>query len=207
MPNWCSNEVIFHGNPKKINVMYEIMKISLGSFKDLVNQEYDRRNDKRPDDSWIGYMAFLFGAAVGGKIFRNGEIQDESKDQIISRGFLVTDPELSEDGEEIRISVESAWSPLSDLWYFLANRCGVDVDFTAEEPGCEIYINTDTSGNYFTDRYHIYSEEYGDTYYESEEEFLKDFNKETGKNAESFTEAEELAIDFENLSIHEFTLE
>lgn len=59
----------------------------------------------------------------------------------------------------------------------------------------------------FTDRYHIYSEEYGDNYYESEEEFLKDFNEETGKKAESFAEAEELAKDFENLSIHEFTLE
>lgn len=83
--------------------------------------------------------------------------------------------EYSETGIGFKVWQNDKWSPQLDLWdalieKFFTNDDGcrlVDYVYEAEEPGCEIYINTDEGGDFFPDLYkieaHIPKELFGNT--------------------------------------------
>jgi hypothetical protein len=49
--------------------------------------------------------------------------------------------------------METAWSPLPEVYEKFAEKYGLSFVYIAEECGCEIYVNTDVEGRFFTDRY------------------------------------------------------
>ena len=79
----------------------------------------------------------------------------------------------------VMISTESAWGPCFDFINLIKDKCEknlgmgdneeIDVVYIAEEPGTELYINTDTERDIFTDEIVI---EYGyDNEYYTKEDF------------------------------------
>jgi hypothetical protein len=49
--------------------------------------------------------------------------------------------------------METAWGALPEVWNAMADRYGLEYVYISEEPGNEVYVNTDTSGRFFTTRY------------------------------------------------------
>jgi hypothetical protein len=73
-------------------------------------------------------------------------------DIIYCRGF-VRDICLADD--ILSVHSEDAWAPMSDFYEFAAALYNVQYVYSAEEPGSGVYVNTDTEGRFFTDRYKI----------------------------------------------------
>lgn len=201
MANWCTNDVIFHGEKANILTMWVLIEQAFTKeFKELIRTKFERA-----DTNWCGYLVFMFGGSVDGVTLNKGHlIEDPSSEHISCRGFLEGDPELSPDKKEIRLFVESAWLPLSELWQLMADLCEVEVDYVAEEPGCGIYINTDVSGRYFIDRYILFDENTGCDYFDTEENVLMAFKDLTKQSAGTFAEAKELAKDMDGIELYEF---
>jgi hypothetical protein len=123
--------------------------------------------------------------------------------------------------------METAWNPLPEVYEKFAEKYGLSFVYIADEPGCEIYVNTDIEGKFFTDRYILdYFEvegleldtetltEYGEQlkalaenthYYESFDDVMKDF-KGFGFFA---TDIESLNKNLErfNITVHGYTAE
>lgn len=55
----------------------------------------------------------------------------------------------------ILLGTSAAWSPLYDAYHAIAEAYQVDFAMQSIEPGCNIYINTDHSGQYFPDHYAV----------------------------------------------------
>ena len=201
MANWCTNDVIFHGEKTNILAMWVLINQAFEEeFKDIIRTKFDA------DGSWCGYLAFMFGGSVDGVSLEKGHlIEDPTSDQISCRGFLQEEPQLSPDKKSIRFFVESAWGPLDELWQLMAALCEVEVDYIAEEPGCEIYINTDVSGQYFSDRYILFDENTGCDYFANEKHFLEAFNELTGQDSHSFAEAKKISKAIDDIAVFEFS--
>lgn len=174
MANWCTNDVIFHGEKTNILAMWVLINQAFEEeFKDIIRTKFDA------DGSWCGYLAFMFGGSVDGVSLEKGHlIEDPTSDQISCRGFLQEEPQLSPDKKSIRFFVESAWGPLDELWQLMAALCEVEVDYIAEEPGSD--------------------------YFATEEQFLTAFNDLTNQYARSFTEAEKIANALDGIDAFEF---
>jgi hypothetical protein len=56
---------------------------------------------------------------------------------------------------DFRIDQIDAWGPNVEMWETILKDHYPDVHlvYQADEPGCEIHINTDTKGEYFPDKY------------------------------------------------------
>lgn len=90
--------------------------------------------------------------------------------------------------QRIIIDTESAWSPRSHEIDLLTPE-ELDVVYIAEEPGCEIYINTDKEGRFYKDRVKVecyfpysdsdtdeISEYYGEEEFDSLRSFIRDLS-------------------------------
>lgn len=161
---------------------------------------------KGPDSKfiWEGKVAELFGIPVAGSNCR-GEIY----------GITFED-------SYIFICQDDAWCPKVDFWNQILSRDYPDLClcYIAEEPGCEIYINTDPTGNFFPDAFSVsYWSEGGSRYgeegsfrYMSDKEMLEDWETRTGRKFDSVEALRAFAAeasDGENsyIVIHEFTCE
>lgn len=101
------------------------------------------------------------------------------------RGELWERP-IMQDGA-ITFGCETAWGPYEDLWEeILKFYPALQYVFTAEEPGCEVYINSDTEGKFFTEKYRIesYDGEISE-YLDSDDALIKLTEEITGVHAET----------------------
>lgn len=108
--------------------------------------------------------------------------------------------------------------PMYGAYKAIAEHYGVKFVMRAEEPGTMIYVNTDTSGTYFTDRYKVWlgdrpadgsldglfesTDGEGEAYFDSEETMLEWFRK-GGINADSLERLQSLAEE-RGISIYRF---
>ena len=85
--------------------------------------------------------------------------------------------------------------------------------YIAEEPGCDLYVNTDTEANIFTDKWLVEFRENGDCidsdYYAEDEEgeLLERINKHTKKKFKTLKEAVDFSCTEDGsdiLGLHEF---
>lgn len=60
-----------------------------------------------------------------------------------------------ESSEDIFLSTSAAWFLLYDVYHAIAEAYQVNFVLRSIEPGCNIYINTDHSGQYFPDHYAV----------------------------------------------------
>jgi hypothetical protein len=73
-------------------------------------------------------------------------------DIVYCRGFVI---DIYIDDDVLSVCSEDAWAPMSDFYELIAALYNVQYVYIAEEPGSEVYINTDTEGRFFTDKYKI----------------------------------------------------
>ena len=155
MANYCSNCIAFFGNDlDKLEHLRKMMDTTFnlseyGSIRDFV---------------------MSYGYAKEEAIsFTDGR-----------DSFIEVDFEVSKDDESyyFTIQTESAWNPNVGVFRkIISDKYGeeLDIEHCSEEPGMGIFINTDETGFFFTDRYYLNScinGEYETEYFESREEVL-----------------------------------
>ncbi len=131
MPNWCSTRIAVFGSEKDVNDLHtKIEEISKTG-----------RLENGFGNLWEGNLLDLYGI-------------DWRK--VRCRGQIVDFNSFEEDGY-LELWQEDAWGPNTEYLKEIIKKAGYDLDlvYVAEEPGCGVYINTDTSGDYFPERYLI----------------------------------------------------
>jgi hypothetical protein len=133
MPNWCSDSVIFIQEDGKNDRILELKAM-------LESEDNPAPN---ASEGWIGNTLLRAG------IFET----EEEVETIYARAFV----EYIDvrDDNTLFIQVNSAWSPCTQAYNLLAEHFNLRYVLFAEEGGCEIYINTDVSGEYFPERYYL----------------------------------------------------
>ena len=181
MPNWCSTKFTFYGNKD------EIIK-----FHDRLNRILDGI-DHTPNEFgvlWLGNILIDYGFDWEDAPCRGNA--DDLADDVIIEG----------DEAYFGLNVTSAWVPLTEMWDLIIKKEYPSIKYVhlAIEPGLGIFINTDTSGKYFTEKYLlniVLPEEicgnYVDIYefYSEPDEVLEDLEKHTGKRFATIDEARE----------------
>lgn len=130
MPNWCNNSIAFYqddGGNAMISAFYS----------DIQNYQDCKESETRKSLAWVGHWLQSNGI---------------NTDALYSRGFFVG-CELYTD--HVRIDMETAWVPLQEVWDLMAEKYGLFYVYIAEEPSCEIYVNTDIEGRFFATRYAV----------------------------------------------------
>ncbi len=204
MANYCYNSVTFYGDEEKIKKLFEKVQYALSKeFGDIVQTQFSVSSDP----CWLGLLALEFGANINGYVFSEEEkmLKKTSDTGLNCRGSLTRVGLLSP--EILELTSNSAWHPHIELWNMIAEQSDVNFELWAEEPGCGIFINTDTDGIFYPVRYRIYRDEYDDEYFPSLESFLNAFNGYTGENARSFEEAEGIAYNMDGFGVNEFKAE
>jgi hypothetical protein len=123
MPNWCDTEVAFVG--ENVEKLYNDW------------QEADKKFKKEGAQHWLGRL-FLYKNVL-------------KEHRPYCRSFV------------IRIYIKSknvlfmrnmdAWEPMINAYNKIADMYNLDFVIKAEEPGQEIYLNSDATGRYFSERY------------------------------------------------------
>lgn len=140
MPNWCTNDICITGKDMK-----KYREFCEKSLKDnIADTKYEGTD---------------FGAGwLGNLLLSAGEDYEKVKQfhMVNARGnYEITDAT----NDQLSISAESAWGPCYDVFRYVAEKMGfdVDVDYYAEEPGCGVYVASDRSmtddGDYYIDGY------------------------------------------------------
>lgn len=105
-------------------------------YKDLT-KALEEKPEKGADKNWIGHLFVYKGI-------------DCSK--INARSF-VQYKELEDN--YVRLDNEDAWGPKTEVYNKIAEMYNLTYVYIAEEPGCQVFINTDKSGDFFSDRYYF----------------------------------------------------
>ncbi|WP_300914404.1 hypothetical protein [Faecalibaculum rodentium] len=192
MANICMDTVVFYAAS-------EAAEKGLAALKQAVNSCYPTGTSV--DDSGLC------------RIFERNEIPT---DCISLRSNVV---DVCTEDSHITLYRDSAWNPMYEAYLSIANFFGVNFELEAEEPGCGIYINTDTNGAYLTNQYKaclserpsdgslnmLFDNAHGDTdfYFSSDKELLQWFRERGGIIADSIETLRE-TLDCECVSIHEF---
>ena len=123
MANCCSDSVVFYSFDNN-----EAVK----KFAEDIENYFEPR---KLSECWFGGFLSEKGIDVSGFSIRGTLIYYEAEET------------------NVLIDVESAWHPLLEAYKVLAKLYNLNFVVKAEEPGFEIYINTDVEGNFFAERY------------------------------------------------------
>lgn len=187
MPNWCSNQMAIVGK-----------SADLLAIKKLID-------DVMTMDSQTLYNTALAAGYTA-----------EQADELDCRGSYDCAPEIYETKDGVKyleVCYESAWTPCIDFWNGLLAKFFPECSqyTVAEECGCEVYVNTDSSRHIFPWDYAVdYSNPHGDggiEYFESKEQALefisKTFDREVADESALGKLNEELEEEDGFASLHE----
>lgn len=184
MPNWCSTSIMFDGEIEEIKRFREELESIIKGPAKMANSF---------GDGWLGDIVIHYGygwkeVPCRGEVSYIGDLEDQDN------GF-----------GNFMITTTTAHAPLIETWdLVISNYSEIDYVYIAEEPGCQVFINTDTEGVYFKERYRvdveIPKEIFGKKHQyivalQTEEELLILFKKITGQEFESHDQIEKY---FEN---------
>ena len=202
MPNWCSNSIAFYQEDGG-NTMIEAFYMDIQKYTNVKN------NETGEISNWVGH--WLQSSRV-------------NIDNMYTRGFF-SNCELNVN--HVRIDMETAWTPLPEVWDLMAGKYELSYVYIAEEDGCAVYVNTDSTGRFFTTRYMMQSfeieylelaadtmAEYGERlrefneeplYFDSWEEVLREFEifEFNALNLEELNQRLEMF----NIMVHEYAYE
>lgn len=138
MANICVTEYIFMGS-------YE----SLTDFRNtIVNAMNNRTNDTFPRPFSILDTVKSFGISTEGLAYRG---------EIVSIDEVRLDIFRGEEIPILYIDTTTAWVPFPEAWDLIINERYPDMSYVmcAEEPGFQLYVNTDTSHDFFDVAYRV----------------------------------------------------
>lgn len=178
MPNWCYNRTIIYGDKEQVKELWEIIERETSE-----NRTIKTLNSWGQD--WLGNVFYYF--------YNDKEVNQKG---IMCRGSFY-DKKYNEQEGTIYLSYETAWGPNIESWEqllydFFPNLSQVTL---AEECGCGIYVNTDTEGKFFKDKYVLdccYQGENHYEYFESDKELVDYINEQFDQN---FTNARQIFED------------
>jgi hypothetical protein len=183
MPNWCYNNIAFYqedGGNDILNAFYaDIQKYQ--NYKDPETGNYS---------DWVGHY------------LQANRIDTET---LYCRGFF-NDCELYDN--HVRVDMETAWSPLPEVWDLMAAKYDLSYVYISEECGMSIYINTDTEGRFFTTRYMINS--FDVDYLELDSETMSKYGallRDIGSDSAYYDSLEEVVDDFKGFGFDATDLE
>ncbi|MBQ9915144.1 MAG: hypothetical protein IJO50_03260, partial [Clostridia bacterium] len=128
MANWCGTSIAFYSEDRQ----------RLTDFHDEIVKITD-------EDSWLGNMLEHYGF-------------DPEDYSCRSDIYCISDVSLdADDVWYFILDQEDAWSPHTDPWDSILSVAKGDIEFVykSEEPGQIIFVNSDTEGWYFKERYVI----------------------------------------------------
>lgn len=163
MPNWCTTSYVFRGNENEIKDLYD--KLKSFTSKERIPNDFG--------NFWLGNIVDGFGLDYN---------------EIPCRGRIDYFPESEEDVNQgrLELSTETAWRPMTEMWDKIIEKYYPSITYVliAEEPGSNLYVNTDIEGYDFTERFSVDFKlpskyHYGSPngfYADCEEELVETFN-------------------------------
>lgn len=150
MPNWCAEFVTFKqadGGTDRLALLaenlryvYEEMGKSI-TENELIQAGWAATAAKRYSDSsedWIGRLLLKLGIDI--------HSTQNHLDAFYLRGFVVA-YEMSHDF--LQIGMRSAWGPCLSAWCLIRDYYDLDFVLRAEESGCDLYLNTDQTHEFY----------------------------------------------------------
>ena len=134
MPNWCTTNITFEGNKKDIKDFHEKL-IKITQAPSRIKNDFGSH--------WLGNVVDFFG-------FDWNEIRCRGSISCIEASF-----DSNEELCNFEIITDTAWMPMINMWNLIIEKYYPSISFVyvAEEPGCGVFINTDTEGKYYTDQF------------------------------------------------------
>lgn len=120
MPNWCSTQVVFYGDPAKLSIMHKEFTEAL------------EINDGDP--GWLGRWL----------MYKNAE--EELIRQVHTRGFV---EDILFDNGVLTVYSNDAWEPCHIVYALMASYYGIDYELFADEPGNDLFFTTDIEHRFF----------------------------------------------------------
>jgi len=236
-PNWCyCNFGVYGGTKKEMKDFLEYMEKKIDK-QFLIDQEINYYKEQAASDPKKPFTAADEAKIRAGQYssmivfaFNDNYTYDEFEEMgnggMTLRASLESIEDYTDDTvtPHVNIMFESAWSPCEEFFEkFLAdNFPNLKMVMIAEEPGNEVYVNTDVEGIIFTDRYKV--DGYDDSVYCEDFEHVRDYVESTlnidlaGEKYDSVNKIQSFLDDYNNfmsdhemeenqLLIHEYTYE
>lgn len=174
MANFCSNSIVFYSKDKQ----------KLSVFLRKIYAAFDSQ-----------------GSGIYNLMVLHGYKDREILNSIDKRDcFTFCDSKLRTDKDiySFQVDEESAWVPHMEVFRkILRQKYGnaIRMVFLSEECGNDIYINTDTEGKYFTERYKVecsHGKEYKDEYFSEYSDLIRFVNEEYGTDLTEFDDVEDV---------------
>ena len=152
MPNWCDCSMVIYTDDesKKDNIqkVYNLLAEQLKRGRQIEEENRTLPASQRKHLHWDTYEVYK-------------TLCPELTEEEICGGNLyyirgtIFDVRLDEIDNTIHVGYETAWEPMTEGWGILLAKYGLKQVTIAEEPACEVYVNTDIDGRWFKDRYII----------------------------------------------------
>ena len=152
MPNYCDNKIGFICDETNTGELKKLYDLLYNIFTTPYQCKYGF------GDAWLGRVALEHGLDL---------------DAIPCKGEILDVGDLDEDAIHFKIFVESHWRTNIELWDAVIKQyTGIRYVYISDEPSGGIYINTDTEGVCFPERYIIYANMSNSSYDELPPEYF-----------------------------------
>ena len=138
MPNWCKTNITFFSESEDHITKLNDALCKLDAGKSLLPNGFG--------NLWLGNILHYFGFQWT---------------DVICRGSISLIGILSKDadrGFHFEIEQEDAWYANTEVWDKILSKedfSDIHYVFMAEEPGCNVYVNSDSSGLFYDTRYMV----------------------------------------------------
>jgi hypothetical protein len=199
MPNWCNTRIAFYAIEDNTESLYQVRSIyemleKLNSMPPRIKTDFGV--------FWEGNVCDYYGL---------NPYESDCRGTVYDYEWC---------GDSLVVYQEDAWSPNATFWEDIISKNYplVGMVYTAEETGNGLYINTDTTGKYFPERYSIDFYYDGDApvvpydlecteYFDSEQEVLDSWNDRTKHEFSSIAELTEFLATQEKLGLYVYVNE
>lgn len=169
MPNWCFTSVVIYGKKKEVQSLFSKMNNLEKRKKPLVESGFG--------NTWLGCLVVKLGADWE-KVYCRGSWSD-----------------LFYEGGILYFNTETAWGPMTEVFDLIKQKFpSLQIYYSAEEPGCELFTTNDVDGLYFKDRYFLDSYD-EPLYFETLEEAAESVSGIVGHKVEATVDSIKKALD------------
>ena len=190
MPNWCFSDYALVGSEEDVNNAYE----AISTLEEIPRSYPDEPWSFRNNSNWLGYVV--------------EDVLKRPYEEISCRGtFNDVDKYKHEEGKWVlSFTTETAWGPCYDCIEELADKFNLRVNYTAEELGMCIFVKRDKDDMFPKNFY--YSDETNVDYFDTLEDFIKEYGDSYGLTKDStFEEVQKAVNDTEHGMFFQYTNE
>lgn len=130
MPNWCYTNISFNSeNKNSLKKLYDFIERAISD-----ESKYAKVSDF--GSNWLGNVLLECDLMT---------LDDVKNDKVPCRcrGSIIY---VDKNDDQVIVDTETAWVPMMQIWQMVIEKLeldDVDIIYTAEEPGCELYWTND----------------------------------------------------------------